>query len=77
MQPLLHIDLTTRSIDEIKVPREWEVDFIGGASLAARILYDKLIPAISEWTSFWYRWSSRGSFCGLCPFSCHPPVGRI
>jgi len=50
MQPLLHIDLTTRSIEEFNVPRGWEIDFLGGASLAARLLYDQLIPALDPFS---------------------------
>jgi aldehyde:ferredoxin oxidoreductase len=44
MQPILKIDLASRQIDSISVPSNWELDFIGGASLAARILYDDLTP---------------------------------
>ena len=42
MQPLLRIDLSTKSIDEYVVPRQWELDYLGGASLAARLLYEEL-----------------------------------
>lgn len=42
MQPLLTIDLTTASIGSYIVPPEWEADYLGGASLAARLLYDQL-----------------------------------
>ncbi|HKI54058.1 MAG TPA: aldehyde ferredoxin oxidoreductase N-terminal domain-containing protein, partial [Anaerolineales bacterium] len=44
MQPILKINLTTRNTEEYKIPEKWEKDFLGGASLAARILYDHLIP---------------------------------
>src|SRR4030043_52045 len=44
MQPILHINLTNGLIDHIYVPYEWEVDYLGGASLAARLLYKELIP---------------------------------
>ncbi len=46
MQPILRINLTNRTIDEYIVPRRWEEDFLGGASLGARILYEELIPAL-------------------------------
>jgi aldehyde:ferredoxin oxidoreductase len=46
MQPILRINLSTRVIDEYQVPRQWEVDYLGGASLAARLLYDELLPAL-------------------------------
>lgn len=42
MQPILKIDLTTRKAEEYRIPKQWERDFLGGASLAARILYDEL-----------------------------------
>jgi aldehyde:ferredoxin oxidoreductase len=44
MQPLLTINLTTGLIDRSIIPPAWEADFIGGASLAARLLYDCLLP---------------------------------
>jgi aldehyde:ferredoxin oxidoreductase len=46
MQPILHINLSTRSIDQINVPHEWELNYLGGASLAARLLYKELIPSL-------------------------------
>jgi len=42
MQPILKINLTTGATEEFIIPKEWEHDFIGGASLAARILYPYL-----------------------------------
>lgn len=44
MQPILKIDLTTGRMEEYRVPAKWEQDFLGGASLAARILYEYLTP---------------------------------
>jgi aldehyde:ferredoxin oxidoreductase len=44
MQPILKIDLTTGRMEEYRVPAKWERDFLGGASLAARILYEYLTP---------------------------------
>lgn len=46
MQPLLKIDLTTGKAEEYAIPPEWENHFIGGASLAARLLYDSLLPEL-------------------------------
>lgn len=40
MQPILSIDLTTGEKDIIEIPFAWEQDYLGGASLAARILYE-------------------------------------
>ena len=42
MQPILTIDLTTSKVGSFEIPRQWERDFVGGASLAARILYQHL-----------------------------------
>ena len=42
MQPILKIDLTTGKTEEYRIPSQWEKDFLGGASLAARILYASL-----------------------------------
>ncbi len=42
MQPILKIDLASGKSEEFKIPKEWEVNFLGGASLAARILYTSL-----------------------------------
>jgi len=42
MQPILKIDLTTGKTEEYQIPERWEKDFLGGASLAARILYSSL-----------------------------------
>ena len=46
MQPILRIDLTHHQIDHIKVPEEWAREYLGGASLAARLLYDYLTPEL-------------------------------
>jgi len=46
MQPILKIDLTTGKTEEYSIPEEWKVDFLGGASLAARLLYDSLTPEL-------------------------------
>ncbi|MEW6403584.1 MAG: aldehyde ferredoxin oxidoreductase family protein [Chloroflexota bacterium] len=42
MQPILKIDLTTGKTEEYVIPQKWARDFLGGASLAARILYSSL-----------------------------------
>ena len=42
MQPILKIDLSTGKTEEYLIPEKWEKDFLGGASLAARILYSSL-----------------------------------
>jgi aldehyde:ferredoxin oxidoreductase len=42
MQPILKINLTTGERNEFSIPKTWEHEFLGGASLAARILYAEL-----------------------------------
>ena len=51
MQPILTIDLTNRLVDEMEIPKGWNEKFLGGASLAARILYDKLTPGLDPLSS--------------------------
>jgi aldehyde:ferredoxin oxidoreductase len=46
MQPILKIDLTNGKVEQMVIPPAWEQDFLGGASLAARLLYDRLTPAL-------------------------------
>ncbi len=46
MQPILTVDLTSGKIGKFTVPKDWEKDYIGGASLAARILYADLTPGL-------------------------------
>jgi aldehyde:ferredoxin oxidoreductase len=42
MQPILTVNLSTGEIGTFLVPAEWEQDYLGGASLGARLLYDTL-----------------------------------
>jgi aldehyde:ferredoxin oxidoreductase len=42
MQPILKVDLSTRKIESFNVHDDWVKDYLGGASLGARILYDLL-----------------------------------
>jgi aldehyde:ferredoxin oxidoreductase len=44
MQAILTVDLTDGTIGEMNLPSDWEDEFLGGASLAARILYKHLSP---------------------------------
>jgi len=46
MQPILTINLSDNLVGSYTVPKTWEADYIGGASLAARLLYDHLTPDI-------------------------------
>jgi aldehyde:ferredoxin oxidoreductase len=51
MQPILKIDLTTSGMSEYVIPKEWERDFLGGASLAARLLYPDLTQDLDPFSS--------------------------
>ncbi len=42
MQEILKIDLSSGVISSNPIPAEWQQDYLGGASLAARLLYDHL-----------------------------------
>jgi aldehyde:ferredoxin oxidoreductase len=42
MQPILKLDLPTGKTEEYRIPEAWQREFLGGASLAARILYEHL-----------------------------------
>ena len=42
MQSILKINLTTKEISEYAIPEEWQRDYLGGASLAARLLYSSI-----------------------------------
>jgi len=46
MQPILKVDLTTGKTKDFRIPEAWQNDFLGGASLAARLLYDVLTPEL-------------------------------
>jgi aldehyde:ferredoxin oxidoreductase len=42
MQEILKVNLSNGEFSRFSVPRSWEEQFLGGASLAARLLYDSL-----------------------------------
>ncbi len=46
MQPILSINLTTGVIDQVEVPYQWEFEYLGGASLACRLLYKELVSSL-------------------------------
>ena len=51
MQPILKINLTEGEISECQIPHEWEQDYLGGASLAARMLYPILTEELDPFSS--------------------------
>jgi aldehyde:ferredoxin oxidoreductase len=42
LQPILTVNLTRRAISQFTVPAEWARDYLGAASLAARLLFNEL-----------------------------------
>ena len=42
MQPILKINITNGKAENYQIPTDWVRDYLGGASLASRILYDSL-----------------------------------
>lgn len=50
MQPVLKIDLTRGEMAQIVIPPEWEQAYLGGASLAARLLYERLTPDLDPFS---------------------------
>ena len=50
MQPILKIDLSTGKSEEYKIPEELERKFLGGASLAARLLYPTLTKELDPFS---------------------------
>jgi len=50
LQPILKIDLSSGATEEYRVPAEWERAFLGGASLAARLLYPHLTQGLDPFS---------------------------
>ena len=50
MQPILRINLSTGNSEEYKIPEIWERSFLGGASLAARLLYPYLTKELDPFS---------------------------
>ncbi len=46
MLPILKVDLTTGKHESFEVPAAWRREYLGGASLAARLLYRELVPGL-------------------------------
>ena len=43
MQPILRVDLSSKQSSEHEIPSDWQENYLGGASLAARMLYEHLV----------------------------------
>jgi aldehyde:ferredoxin oxidoreductase len=50
MQPILKVDLSTGGSETYKIPEEFERQFLGGASLAARLLYPYLTEELDPFS---------------------------
>lgn len=50
MQPILKLDLSTGKSESYRIPEEWERAFLGGASLAARLLYPFLTKELDPFS---------------------------
>lgn len=46
MQPILKIDLSSGQISKVSLPLDWQRAFLGGSSLAARMLYEHLVATL-------------------------------
>lgn len=44
LQPILKVDLSAGGTERISIPAAWSREYLGGASLAARFLYESLTP---------------------------------
>jgi aldehyde:ferredoxin oxidoreductase len=73
MQTILKINLTTQSCDSFIIPIEWERDFIGGASLGARILYTYLTNQLDPFSPE----APLLFLCGPLTGTLGPAVGRF
>ena len=73
MQPIIRIDLSSQKIETIIIPRTWEKDYLGGASLGARILYDSLTKELDPFSPE----SPLLFLCGPLTGSLGPAVGRF
>ncbi len=73
MQPILKVDLSRGRFDQFSVPREWIRDYLGGASLAARILYEDLVPELDPLSPE----APLLFLCGPLTGTTGPAVGRF
>ena len=46
MELILKVDLSKQEITKFEIPEQWEKEYLGGASLAARLLYDTITPEL-------------------------------
>jgi Aldehyde:ferredoxin oxidoreductase len=88
MLPILKVHLGARRIERLEIPRAWRENFLGGASLAARLLYPFLtasLDPLSPQAPLLFLTGpltgtagpAVGAFCRLWQGRCHRSVGRI
>ncbi len=73
MQPILRVNLSTGSVDTFEIPSEYQEMYLGGASLAARLLYDTLTPDLDPLSSESVLLFLNGPLTG----TAGPTVGRF
>ncbi|HSQ39391.1 MAG TPA: aldehyde ferredoxin oxidoreductase N-terminal domain-containing protein, partial [Anaerolineales bacterium] len=73
LQPILKINLTTQETSEYAIPEEWQLEYLGGASLAARLLYSSLTRELDPLSAD----ASLLFLPGPLPGTVGPTVGRF
>lgn len=73
MQPILTINLTGGEQGRLEIPLDWELDYLGGSALAARLLYDHLSASLDALDPRSPLLFLTGPFSG----TAGPAVGRL
>jgi aldehyde:ferredoxin oxidoreductase len=73
MQPILKINLSTEETREIEIPKDWQNEYLGGASLGARLLYKHLVPELDPLSPE----APLLFMCGPLTGTSGPAVGRF
>jgi len=72
---ILRVDLSKKQIRKQKLPKEWAVNYLGGAGINARILYDEVGPEVDPFDSENRLIFGFGPLCGtLAPSSARYEV---
>ena len=73
MQAILKINISSKYSESVEVPEQWEKDYIGGAALGARILFEYLSEDLDPFSSN----SPLLFMCGPLTGTLGPAVGRF
>ena len=73
MQAIKKIDLSTKHVESFEIPQQWVKDYIGGAALGARILFEYLTKELDPYSSN----SPLLFLCGPLTGTLGPAVGRL